>query len=243
MKIQTQIWLGIIVVVVLIISFGFMYFNNINQTNINTIQADGQSEQIYSPDQARVWVGVSILKPNAQDAQEEENRIIRAIVDGLKAKGIAEKDIETENLNLYEEKTWTQSGEKSNGWRATQTLKVKTADFSKVGSIVNVGVSNGANQINNIEFYLSPAKEAEYKKKAIEEATKNARAKAEAMASGAGAKLGKVKSISESNFNYIPYMYGMKNNLGGGAAVSEAATVLPKDVTLTANVNIVYELK
>jgi hypothetical protein len=239
MKIQTQIWLGIIIVVLLISFFGYQYFKS--QEIISTITVAGSSELFYKPDQAKVWAGVSILKPNAQDAQNEANKIIDTMLKSLNEKGITNNDIETDSINLYEDQTWTQSGSKSNGWRATQTLKIKTKDLSKVGTIVDIAVKSGANQINNIEFTLTPEKELEYKKKAIEEATKSARTKAEAMAIGSGAKLGKVKSLSESNFYYTPYNYAMKDNVGS-AAVSESAQVMPRDVTVTANVNVVYEI-
>ncbi|MDD5193006.1 MAG: SIMPL domain-containing protein [Candidatus Nanoarchaeia archaeon] len=235
-----KIWIGIAIAALVIIAIlGFQF---IDSGNTSTLSAQGASELIEKPDMVRVWVGVSILKPNAQDAQNEANRITNAIIDGLRYKGITEADIQTEDISLYEDKTWTQTGEKSNGWRATQTLKIKTSDFSKIGQIVDIGVTNGANQINNIEFYLSPEKEAEYKTQAIADATKNARDKAEAMATGSGAKILRVKSISESNFNYYPYTYSM-NDVAGAAAVKESATVLPRDVNINANVMIVYEIR
>lgn len=239
MKTQTTVLIGIIIFAIIISFFGYKYFN---QKETSTITVDGKYESSYKPDQAKVWAGISILKPNAQDAQNEANKVTNAIIDSLRAKGIKEEDIGTENFNLYEDKTWTQTGEKSNGWRATQTLIIKTRDFSKIGTIVDSAVNNGANQINNIEFSLTSEKEAEYKKKAISEATKSAKEKAEAMALGSGAKLGKVKSITESNFNYYPYMYNMAKTAGAGA-VAESAQVLPKDVNVNANVMIVYEIK
>src|SRR3989344_2297190 len=231
MKTQNA-WIGIAIATLLIVAiFGYQYLDLGTQSS--TLNTDGTSELIFKPDQAKVWVGISILKPNAEDAQAEANKAIKNIIDGLRSKGIKEEDIQTESLNLYEEKDWTQTGSKSKGWRAAQTLKIKTTDFSKVGQIVDIAVKNGANEINNIEFSLSPEKEKEYKNQAI----------AETMAKGLEAKLGKVISVSESNFNYYPYTYDMVNKAAGTMAIKESATVLPKDVTVTANVNVVYELR
>src|SRR3989338_10000427 len=241
MKTQNA-WIGIAIATLLIVAIlGYQYLDLGTQSS--TLNTDGTSELIFKPDQAKVWVGISILKPNAEDAQAEANKAIKNIIDGLRSKGIKEEDIQTESLNLYEEKDWTQTGSKSKGWRAAQTLKIKTTDFSKVGQIVDIAVKNGANEINNIEFSLSPEKEKEYKNQAIAEATAKAKAKAETMAKGLEAKLGKVISVSESNFNYYPYTYDMLNKAAGTMAIKESATVLPKDVTVTANVNVVYELR
>lgn len=209
----------------------------------HTLNAQGTSELTFDPDEAEVWAGISIVKDTAEEAQSEANKVINAILDGLRYKGISEDDIETESLNLYEERTWTEDeGQKVIGWRASQTLKVKTTDLTKVGTIVDVAVNNGANQINNINFGLTEEKEQEYKKQALSEAAKNAKEKAEILAESLGAKLGKIKTVSESNFYYMPYRYDMVK-AAGELAVEEAAAVMPSDVKVTANVNIVYYLK
>jgi len=244
---------GIIIVVMILLSF-FIYNYYYNPQNLSTIQTQGNYQTTVTPDLARVWIGVSILKPTAKEAQEEENKIIQEIINGLINQGIPQTDIETESINLYQETCLAPYNEyrsyippekncNSSGYRATQNLKIKTKDFSKVGTIVDIAVNNGANQINNVEFYLSSIKENEYKQNAISEATKNAREKAEAMASGSGARLGRVKSISENQYYATPYSYGMKNNIAGDAAIKEASTILPQSVSVSANVNIVYELR
>ena len=125
----------------------------------NTINVAGNSELTIKPDEAEVWAGISIVKDSAEDAQTEANTVINNIIDRLKQSGISEKDIQTEQLNLHEERTWTRDGgSKVVGWRATQILKIKTTDLTKVGEIVDIAATNGANQINNIQFQLSEAK-------------------------------------------------------------------------------------
>jgi len=202
----------------------------------------GTSELSFDPDQAEVWIGISIIKDTAAEAQSESNKVINKIIDGLRSKGIQDNDIETERLSLYEERTWKNQESKVIGWRATQTLKVKTIDLGKVGTIVDIAVNNGANQINNINFGLTEAKEQEYKQQALAEATKSAKQKAETIASSLGAKLGKIKTVSESNFNYRPMIYAMEAKATSDM-VEEAAQIMPSDVTVTANVNIVYYIK
>jgi len=209
----------------------------------NTINAAGNSELTLKPDQAEVAAGVSILRTNAKDAQDEASRINNAIIAALKEKGLSESEIQTESVNLYEDKSWENNQMVSNGWRATQTLKAKTKDLTKVGSIVDAFVTGGANQIDYINFGLSNEKEQEYKMKALADATANAKAKAETIAASLGIKLGKIKTVSESNYYYNPYRYDMINVKAVPAAISEAAQVLPKDVTVTASINLVYSIK
>ena len=212
------------------------------QTSENTINVQGESELTFEPDQAEVWAGISITKLTAEEAQTEANTVINAIISGLKADGIAEKDIETEQLSLYEDRRWEDGISKVVGWRATQVLKIKTQDLTKVGTIVDVAVNNGANQINNINFGLTEAKEQEYKKQALAEATKSAKEKAETIADSLGVALGKVKTVSESNYYYSPRTYALESKTDEDMA-GEAAQIIPGDVTVTGRISIVYYVK
>ncbi len=220
---------------------GLIALTGCQQAQENTIEVSGDAEITVEPDEAEVRAGISIVKDTAEEAQNEANRVINAIVDSLKKKGY--ENIETERLNLREQRTWTKDeGSKIVGWRASQTLKIKTEELGKVGEIVDVCINNGANEINNIQFQLSEEEEQKYKKQALAEATKSAKAKAETIAESLGVSLGKIKTVSESSFRYAPYMYAMENVVGA-EAVEEAATVMPKDVTVTANIQLVYYVK
>ena len=54
--------------------------------------------------------------------------------------------------------------------------------------------------------------------------------------------MGKIKTVSESSFRYVPYTYAMEKS-AGTAAVEEAATVMPKNVTITADIQLVYYVR
>tara|TARA_Y100000310_G_scaffold344078_1_gene454991 strand:- start:181 stop:879 length:699 start_codon:yes stop_codon:yes gene_type:complete len=209
----------------------------------NTINVQGNSEITVDPDEAEVWVGVSIVKfVSAEAAQSEANKVINDIINGLKNRGIPESDIQTENLMLNEERKWENGNSRVVGWRAMQTLKVKTTELNEVGFIVDVAVKNGANQINNIQFGLSEEKEQMYKRQVLAEATKNAKEKAETIAQSLDARLGRIKTVSESNYFARPYIYTMEKTVGV-AAVEEAAMVMPSDVRVTANINLIYYIR
>ncbi len=235
---KIKIIFGILLISILLALTGCI---NLGGSGDNTINVQGDAEITVDPDEAEVWVGVSFVKDTAEEAQTEVNKVINDVIDGLRYKGFTEDDMETTQLSLYEEYSWDDGTRKSIGWRATQTLKVKTTDMTKVGIIVDVAVDNGANQINNINFGLSEEKEQEYKKQALTEAATNAKEKAETIADSLGVKLGRIKTVSESSYYYAPYRYAMAE-ASGTAAVDEATEVMPQDVTVTANIAIVYNV-
>ncbi len=235
---KEKIILSILMMTALFLIAGCVQLPNNNE---NTINVQGNAELIVEPDEAEVWVGASFIKDTAEEAQFSVNEVINDIIDGLRYKGFTEEDMETTQLSLREEYNWKDGERESIGWRATQTLKVKTIDLSKVGEIVDVAVENGANQINNINFGLSEEKEQQYKKQALSEAAANAKDKAQTIADSLGVKLGKIKSVTESNYYYAPYRYATAEAAGDGI-VEEVSTVLPEDVTVTANIAIIYNV-
>ncbi len=236
---KIKIILGILFISVLLALTGCL---NLGDKEENTINVQGSAELKVDPDEAEVWAGVSFVKDTAEEAQAEANKVVNDILDGLRYKGITEDDIETTQLSLREEYSWNEGKREIIGWRATQTLKVKTTDMNKVGTIVDVAVDNGANQINNINFGLSDELEKEYKKQALTDAAKNVKEKAETIAESLGVKLGSIKTVSESSYHYMPYRYAMAET-AGAKAVDEATAVMPSDVTVTANIAIVYNIK
>ncbi len=210
------------------------------QQQTNSVTVTGTYQVTVDPDQAEVYAGVSTLKPTAKEAQDETNKVINAIIAGLKASGINEKDIETQNLNLYQNMEWVDNEYKANGWKADQMLKVTTKDLTKVGAIVDAAVNNGANSIQGVSFSLSQDSEKAYKLQVIAKATEDARAKAETIAASLNAKLGKVKSVSEAGFNYMPYRYDTMAGVSMEKAVADVANVQPQKVTVDATVTVEY---
>jgi len=150
------------------------------------------------------------------------------------------------NYNIYEEFDWTDDGRESLGYKATNMLKVKTKDFDLIGKIIDISINAGATNINSVNFELSEEKQAELKREALAKASADARLKAEGMAAGLGAKLGKIMSISDSSYNYRPYpMFDMAETMAAGEIKSmvEDVVINPRKLEVRANVNVVFALK
>ena len=187
-----------ILIILLLVSFSLFLTGCGEEKGV--IESSGASELTYTPDMVEISVGYNIIKPTAQEAQSSASEITNKIIQGLKLLNIPESNVKTESLSLYEEKDWSSSGQKSLGWRANQVIQIKSYDLTQAGTIIDNSVNNGANQINYISFGFKPETEIKYKQDAIKEAIKNAQIKAESMAQGLNSKLGKIKSVSESNY-------------------------------------------
>jgi uncharacterized protein YggE len=211
----------------------------------NTISVSGDSELTVDPNQAEIFVNIETLEETAKESKDENARISKDVTDALKKAGVKEKNIETTQFSISPRYQYNRNTQKSDliGYAVTHVLKVTTTDLDKVGNYVDTAVDNGATRINTINFGLTDEKKKDTNGEAMIRASNAAREKAEALSTNLGVRLGNIASVSESNFNYIPF-------IARDFAVVEAAfdtgiptEISPQSVTVRATVNVAFEIK
>jgi len=90
------------------------------------------------------------------------------------------------------------------GYKASNTLFVKTTNLSLTGKIIDSAVGAGANRVDDISFSLSPAKQQSTQNDLLSNAVVDAKSKAEKALVPLGEKITGVKSVSLSDFNTPP---------------------------------------
>lgn len=230
----TVILTAVIIVAGLLV--GLMLF----KSQSDTIQATGNAQLTVQPDEASVSIQVETRAKTAEEAKNNNAEIANKVLKDLKDLNL--KTVETENYNIYPEYDWTDGKQTEKGFVASNTIKATTKDFNNVGQIVDKAVNAGA-IINSINFELSNEQENEYKAMVLAEASKDAKTKAEATVSGLGKKIGKVKAISTSDYNYRPYPMYMKDSSGMSAEQAVATPVSPQNLDVYATVSVTFELK
>ncbi len=162
---------------------------------IITVTASGHVSA--APDLAAITTGVQTEAATARDAMTANTTAMRKLVDGLKAAGIASKDIGTTAVAISPRYTSPRDGKAPvvNGYTATNQVRLVVRDLSRVGDILDAALTLGATQMGGIAFDVSAAETL--KDDARKEAMANARRRAELFAAAAGATVGQVLSISE----------------------------------------------
>lgn len=214
------------------------------QQDKKTVNTNGQATLEVQPDQAVVYVSIETLAESAEESKNENNQITEDVYAALYLIGVERDKIETQNFNIYEEYDWTGEGRESLGFKTSHTLKITTEEFDDVGEIVDAAVGAGATRISSIRFELSEERESQYKKEALAAASKDAREKAEAIASGLEAELGELVSITDSSYSYRPYPLYEATAMAGERALEEAVTqISPQELEVTASVQVTYEIE
>ncbi|MBW2969813.1 SIMPL domain-containing protein [Candidatus Woesearchaeota archaeon] len=210
----------------------------------NAISVQGSSEFDVAPDLAKIRFRILTQSATAQDAQLRNREIGANVASALKQAGVRDNEIETTDYRIEKIQEWDPKLERmvDKGYRATNAFVVTTKDLQKVGSLLDVGVQAGANNVDSINFELSDDKQKEAKTEALRKATKSAREKADALADGAGVRIGKVLSLSESSYFAMPSarydVMAMKAEMGGAPETE----ISPQSVRVSAQVSVSYEI-
>jgi len=198
-------FIGILIVTALILSVVVISGRTLPKGNAVAEQTEAIENHIVSvtgigsieaiPDITYINFGVQVEDKDPKKAMDNLAEIAEKIVNTLKKSGIEEGDIKTKNLSLSPVYRWDKESGKSilDYYRASESFKVKCT-IEETGKIVGKISENGANIINGISFDIS--NRDELKLEAIEDAMKDAKAKAEAALSESGYKITGIKTIS-----------------------------------------------
>ena len=189
------------------------------------------------PDLASVSVGAIVEADTAKEALARSSTLMAKLIDGLKALGIAARDVQTTAVNIEPRYTQAKDGRPAAlaGYRLLNRVHLIVREVKRLGEIIDGAIGLGANQVNGIGFDVSNAETLMDEARRL--AIANARRRAELYATAAGAQLGNVLTISETT-NASPRTLPMARAAAGAPTPIEAGTR-----ALTVEVNVTYELR
>jgi hypothetical protein len=202
-------------------------------TQDRTVTATGVAIVRSAPDEAVLSLGVHTEAATAQEAMEQNARLMSGVIEALLDAGLREDDLATSVLNLWPR--WSDDGRTVTGFSAENQVTVTIADLDRVGAIVDRAVGAGANLAGGITFRVSEANEAT--DRALAEAVADSRRKAELLAEAGGAALGEVVTITElSSASPPPVVYAE------AAAADLATPILPPTLESQVSVQVTWAL-
>lgn len=216
------------------------------------ISVTGHGEARGAPDIARVTIGIEVRAQAAAEATEQANRQASAITTAITASGVAVPDVQTQNFSInfeqqpepYPPRPTPDSAEKAavdgprGFYRVSNSLLVTVRDVSKLGAVLGAATGAGANNIWGVTFEIADPTKLEAQ--AREQAVKEARARAEQLASLAGVKLGKVVSVSELGQGAAPMQGGVQFNM---KAARSDVPVQGGELTVNQDVQVLFSIE
>jgi len=204
--------------------------------DIPSLTVTGQGRVAVAPDLASLRVGVSAEARDASDAVAKMSEGMTAILDQLAQNGIPDEDIRTTTLSVYAvNSAWSRDGSGPRSFAARSDVVIETTELDRLGALLDLLVSDGANEVGGIHFDLQD------RGPALEQARRNAvadaMATAETLADAAGVGLGPILQIREGGSSGGPApMMEMAAARGSGVPVAAG------DIEITASVTLVIGL-
>jgi len=196
----------------------------------------GEAVRRVSPEAAEFLLEVSASAPTAAQALRDNQTRTAQVAQAIMALGVQNPDMQSISLNVHSsyapamqalppavgmlpQISTGMPGEVQFGaYTATNTLRVNVREAARVGEIVDAAARAGAN-VGGFCFKVSD--EANARRAALESAGKDARAKAELLASSTGKQVGDPIAVTEeilaSNGSYMALRSTFPLAFGAGA--------------------------
>jgi uncharacterized protein YggE len=176
-----------------------------------SIHVSGTSVVNVTPDRVLIQLGVQSNGVTPQLTEATNSATIYRVIQAIKKQQVEEKDIITDRY-VIEPLYRNYDDLHIKGYRIYNMVAVTLRDIDKVNDVIIAALGAGANQVVNVEFYLSDLRK--YRDQARELAMIAAGEKAQDLAKAAGAEAGCILSISENTWSYFSGgWWGRNNNL------------------------------
>jgi len=209
------------------------------------VSADGKVTA--TPDIALLYLGVESQEVSVAEAQRKANEAMEKVMKALRAKGIADKDIQTQNFTVSPVYQWLKERDKNEiiGYRISNTIVAKIRQISNAGAVIDdvAAAAGDLIRINNIDFTVDEP--MPYYREARAKAVAYAADKAKQMADAAGVKLGRLIYMTENQQYYAPVV---RNYLKSDSAMGAAPAASPTEISagtldFQTTVQMVYDIK
>jgi uncharacterized protein YggE len=208
-----------------------------------SISVSGEGKVSAKPDLALITLGVSSLAPTVAEARETAAASLDAMIASMKANGVEDDDIQTQQLYINAEYNYNNGNTTLRGFRVQNTVSAKIRNIDNTGKVVDDAVNAGGNNttIDSIAFTIDDPKELQAQARAA--AVGDARAKAETLASAGGVDVGAPITISEGSFQQPYHPYPAADRAAEGAQTGAATPIEAGELDVIVSVQVVFELK
>ena len=169
------------------------------------ISSNGTGRAFGEPDIALVSVGVNVQRDTVAQARTDAAAAQQAVIDSVKANGVADEDIQTTGYSVYPQYDYPPNRPQGEivGYVVNNQVTVKIRDISKTGAVIDDATEAGGNDavVQGVNFTIDDP--TELQEAARREAVEKAREQAQQLADAAGVTLGDIVSISEGG-GFIP---------------------------------------
>ena len=219
----------------------FSQFGALPQNAPHEITVSGEGKAYVKPDIALVSFGVTSQALKSQDAVNQNNTKMNAVIKAVKDLGVTDEDIQTTLYNLQPVYDYLVSGGRVfSGYSLEQQVSVKIRNFDVINSVLDKATAAGATNVGQLQFTVDNPEMAQAQ--ARDMAIAKAKEKIKSIAKQSGLNIGKLVNISEGYNNYPQPMYAsaMAKDSAGGSVAPQIQTGQQE---VSSTVTLTYQIK
>ena len=206
--------------------------------SLEDISLSGSAQKSYAPDMAYVYFTIIGNGKTSEEATSDAATKAAAVKHALLMNGITSDALETTNYNMHP--TYNDK-QKITGYQVNNSLKLRVDKLDKLGNTIDKLADAGVDRVNYINYDLRNIKL--YMQQLAGEAVQNARQQAQVIAAAGGRSIGRMLH-ADLNTNYNqPRLYSNMRMVKAADRVQDETVIETKDITLSANVNVVFVLQ
>ena len=209
---------------------------------MESVTVSGTARVTLKPDRFSFNVGVQTLSPSLEEAVNENNSRVAAVVAALKKAGAADADIRTAGFSLYPQQDYQQGKlPRIVGYQVQNNITVTRTAIADAGRLLQVAVNAGVNQASSIDLQVSDRTRG--REEGLRGAFEDAKAKATLLARAAGRTLGRALTIAEGSEAAPPRPYPMPQMMQAKAMEVSEVPIEGGTQEAVFTVSVVFELR
>ncbi len=213
----------------------------VTSDSVATVTASGEGLVQAVPDRAWITITAESRASNPREAQRRNTEAMTPVLDKLKAAGIPAEAIRTVAYDLQQEWDYVNERRISRGYLARNSVEVRVDSVDRVGELLEIAVGSGATSVGGIRFDLKD--QAKLEREALRLAVADARARAEAMAGGAGRAVDRILRVDEQGVTAPPMPVRMYREAQLAASDAAAPPISAGQMDIRARVVVTVVLK
>jgi len=209
-----------------------------------TISTTGGAEKEIPSDESLISLAVENTNANPNTARKNNADKMNTIINVLKKAGLSDENITTSNYQITPNYDYGNSNyDRIISYTALNKIELKTSANANISKFVDLAVNNGANRVENIDFVISKKTLDENTMELLKEAFRNAKQKAEILATEGNFTITGVKKIdTSSEGGYTPPIYFYDNYAGDAAKKmpSPSTQIIPQKNRVTMTLPVIF---
>lgn len=225
----------------------------LNTLDKRMITVAGEAEVRVSPDQAMIALGVETFDKQLDKAQRQNDQRVQGVLRVARDQGVSENDLKTDYLQIQPLFEYTKGGQRRDkpvGFQVRKSVVITLKDLAKLEALLSSVLVAGANYVHGVAFGSSELQE--HRRAAELTALESARERATRLADALERKIGGPLNIQETrwrernwysgSWGSVPHVHSGSAADSAGSDTSGVASVAPGLITVTARVQVTFEL-